>query len=69
MQIVGEAFGVDAASAEDKAKYGIKPASLSSIFDVFLTTQKKRQVRLCGCEWGFMLCVDFHVARFRQTSG
>ncbi|KAJ3218844.1 Adenylate kinase 7 [Dinochytrium kinnereticum] len=41
IQCIGEAFGVDLSDPEQQSKLSVKPASLSTIFDVFLQTQKK----------------------------
>ncbi|KAI8854405.1 hypothetical protein BC829DRAFT_379888 [Chytridium lagenaria] len=41
IQCIGEAFGVDPSDPEQQSKLSVKPASLSTIFDVFLQTQKK----------------------------
>ncbi|KAI7902452.1 uncharacterized protein BX663DRAFT_75858 [Cokeromyces recurvatus] len=40
MQCIGEAFGVDASDEEQKKLYSTKPATLLSIFDVYLKTKK-----------------------------
>lgn len=42
-QCISEAFGVDVENEGHKKQHSIKPATLSSIFEVFLKTQKKRQ--------------------------
>lgn len=41
MQCIGASFGVDLNNPQDIQDYSIKPATLSSLFDVFLDTQKK----------------------------
>ncbi|KAF9163389.1 hypothetical protein DFQ27_002916 [Actinomortierella ambigua] len=41
IQCIGEAFNVDVTDEEQAKELSIKPASLTSIFDVFLNTQKK----------------------------
>ncbi|KAJ3158331.1 hypothetical protein HK101_001358 [Irineochytrium annulatum] len=41
VQCIGEAFGFDPTDDADIAALSIKPASLTSIFDVFVNTQKK----------------------------
>jgi hypothetical protein len=43
IQSIGEAFGVDVEQEENK-KYSIKPASLVNIFEVYLNTQKKKDI-------------------------
>lgn len=40
MQCIGEAFGVDASDEAQKELYSTKPATLLSIFDVYLKTKK-----------------------------
>lgn len=42
MQCIGEAFGVDPTDAAQQAQYSTKPASLTSIFDVYLKTKSKQ---------------------------
>ncbi|KAJ3110056.1 hypothetical protein HDU96_006946 [Phlyctochytrium bullatum] len=41
IQCIGEAFGIDISDADQQKALSIKPATLTSIFDVFLQTQKK----------------------------
>ncbi|KAG0239725.1 hypothetical protein BGW41_007525 [Actinomortierella wolfii] len=41
IQCIGEAFGVDIHDEAQAKELSIKPATLTSIFDVFLNTQKK----------------------------
>ncbi|CAE6534051.1 unnamed protein product [Rhizoctonia solani] len=41
IQCIGEAFGVDPSNNEQKEKLTIKPASLQSLFDVYLKTKDK----------------------------
>lgn len=41
IQCIGEAFGVDADDEEQKSKYSTQPATLLSIFDVYLKTKSK----------------------------
>ncbi|KAF9578269.1 hypothetical protein BGW38_006024, partial [Lunasporangiospora selenospora] len=41
IQCIGEAFGVDPSDAAQAQKYSTKPATLVSIFDVFVNAQKK----------------------------
>ncbi|KAJ8083690.1 Small glutamine-rich tetratricopeptide repeat-containing protein 2 [Marasmius tenuissimus] len=41
VQCIGEAFGVDPANADQVAKLSVKPATLQSIFDVYLKTRDK----------------------------
>lgn len=41
IQCIGEAFGVDPANDGQRTKLSIKPATLPSIFDVYLKTQAK----------------------------
>jgi hypothetical protein len=41
MQCIGEAFGVDATDEAQKQQYSTKPATLLSIFDVYLKTKSK----------------------------
>ncbi|KAF9015046.1 hypothetical protein BDQ17DRAFT_1320035 [Cyathus striatus] len=41
MQCIGEAFGVDPANKEQAETLSVKPASLQSIFDVFLKTKDR----------------------------
>jgi small glutamine-rich tetratricopeptide repeat-containing protein alpha len=41
IQCIGEAFGVDPSDSEQSERLSIKPASLQSIFDVFVKTQAK----------------------------
>lgn len=41
MQCIGEAFGVDASDEEQKKQYSTQPATLLSIFDVYLKTKSK----------------------------
>lgn len=41
VQCIGEAFGVDPSDEEQSEKLSVKPASLQSIFDVFLKTRDK----------------------------
>jgi hypothetical protein len=43
MQCIGDVFGVDPTDAQQRQALSIKPASLSSLFDVFLKTQKSSQ--------------------------
>lgn len=40
MQCIGEAFGVDISNEEQQKAYSTKPATLLSIFDVYLKTKK-----------------------------
>lgn len=40
-KLVAEAFGVDPASEQDRAKYGQSSPGLQAIFDVFLKTQQR----------------------------
>ena len=42
VQCIGEAFGVDETNDEQRAQLSIKPATLKSIFDVYLKTQASR---------------------------
>ncbi|KDR84867.1 hypothetical protein GALMADRAFT_149409 [Galerina marginata CBS 339.88] len=41
IQCIGEAFGVDPSSSEQTKKLSVKPATLQSIFDVFIKTRDK----------------------------
>ncbi|KAF8649802.1 hypothetical protein AX16_005567 [Volvariella volvacea WC 439] len=41
IQCIGEAFGVDPTNSEQTEKLSIKPATLPTIFDVFLKTRSK----------------------------
>ncbi|TFK41280.1 hypothetical protein BDQ12DRAFT_600655 [Crucibulum laeve] len=41
IQCIGEAFGVDPSNQEQADKLGVKPATLQSIFDVFIKTRSK----------------------------
>ncbi|KAJ3291121.1 hypothetical protein HK104_006325 [Borealophlyctis nickersoniae] len=41
VQCIGEAFGIDLTDDSQQQQYSIKPATLPSIFDIFLATQKK----------------------------
>ncbi|KAJ1569308.1 hypothetical protein HK405_006837 [Cladochytrium tenue] len=41
IQCIGEAFGFDYANKDASGSLSVKPATLQSIFDVFLKTQKK----------------------------
>ena len=43
MQCIGECFGVDAANADHQKLYSIRPASLSSLVDVFVQAAHKKQ--------------------------
>lgn len=45
IQCIGEAFGVDINDAAQAQTYSTKPATLVSIFDVFVNAQKKLKVR------------------------
>ncbi|KZW00613.1 TPR-like protein [Exidia glandulosa HHB12029] len=42
IQCIGEAFGVDPNDAQQRSRLSIKPATLSSIFEVYLKTQASR---------------------------
>lgn len=42
IQCIGEAFGVDETNDQQRAQLSIKPATLKSIFDVYLKTQASR---------------------------
>ncbi|ORX90051.1 hypothetical protein K493DRAFT_231659 [Basidiobolus meristosporus CBS 931.73] len=49
MQCIGEAFGVDAQDETQRAMYTTKPATLTSIFDVFIKTQNRMSSKqVCG---------------------
>lgn len=41
MQCIGEAFGVDPSNRTQRERLSIKPASLKSIFDVYLKTSAR----------------------------
>ena len=41
VQCIGEAFGVDASDEAESERLSIKPASLESVFDLFLKTRDK----------------------------
>ncbi|KZT44499.1 hypothetical protein SISSUDRAFT_23850 [Sistotremastrum suecicum HHB10207 ss-3] len=41
VQCIGEAFGVDPSNKEQSDRLSIKPASLPTIFDLFLKTREK----------------------------
>jgi small glutamine-rich tetratricopeptide repeat-containing protein alpha len=41
VQCIGEAFGVDPSDEEQSEKLAVKPATLQSIFDVFIKTRDK----------------------------
>src|ERR1700732_1126815 len=41
VQCIGEAFGVDPSDSEQSESLSINPASLQTIFDVFIKTQAK----------------------------
>ncbi|KAJ3972305.1 putative stress-induced protein STI1 [Lentinula raphanica] len=41
VQCIGEAFGVDPSNAEQVSRLSVKPATLQSIFDVYLKTKEK----------------------------
>ena len=41
VQCIGEAFGVDPSNEEQTKRLSVKPATLPSIFDVFLKTREK----------------------------
>src|SRR5882757_7992912 len=41
VQCIGEAFGVDPSNKEQSQTLSVKPASLQSIFDVFIKTRDK----------------------------
>ncbi|KAJ3081928.1 hypothetical protein HK102_002029 [Quaeritorhiza haematococci] len=43
IQCIGEAFGVDPTSPDDQAAHSIKPATLLSIFDVFLNLKSQNK--------------------------
>jgi len=51
IQCIGEAFGVDLTDAVQGQTYSTKPATLVSIFDVFVNAQKKlgNKVRHQSC--------------------
>ncbi|CCO27882.1 similar to Hsc70 cochaperone SGT [Rhizoctonia solani AG-1 IB] len=51
IQCIGEAFGVDPSNTEQKEKLSIKPATLQSLFDVYLKTKDK-----VGAQVSFSLC-------------
>lgn len=42
VQCIGEAFGVDPTDSQQRSRLAIKPATLPSIFDVYLKTQASR---------------------------
>jgi hypothetical protein len=46
MQCIGEAFGVDASDEAQKELYSTKPATLLSIFDVYLKTKKSTAAKV-----------------------
>ncbi|KAI8887702.1 hypothetical protein K501DRAFT_174834 [Backusella circina FSU 941] len=46
MQCIGEAFGVDASDEAQKQQYSTKPATLTSIFDVYLKTKSKTAAKV-----------------------
>ncbi|KAG8684067.1 hypothetical protein FRC11_012661 [Ceratobasidium sp. 423] len=48
IQCIGEAFGVDPSNNEQKEKLSIKPATLQSLFDVYLKTKDKVGVQTPG---------------------
>lgn len=41
VQCIGEAFGVDPSSHEQTSRLSVKPATLQSIFDVYIKTKEK----------------------------
>ena len=41
MQCIGEAFGVDPSDDQQRQRLSIKPATLTSLFDLFLKTREK----------------------------
>ncbi|CAE6430597.1 unnamed protein product [Rhizoctonia solani] len=48
IQCIGEAFGVDPSNNEQKEKLSIKPATLNSLFDVYLKTKDKIGTQAAG---------------------
>ncbi|KAG9119538.1 hypothetical protein FRC07_005395 [Ceratobasidium sp. 392] len=48
IQCIGEAFGVDPSNQAQKDKLSIKPATLSSLFDVYLKTKDKLGPQAAG---------------------
>ena len=63
IQCIGEAFGVDLNDAAQAQAYSTKPATLVSIFDVFVNAQKKlgNKVRTLLCIRGSCapLCLSY----------
>jgi hypothetical protein len=43
VQCIGEAFGVDAADEAQRKRLSVKPATLETIFDVYMKTREKMQ--------------------------
>jgi small glutamine-rich tetratricopeptide repeat-containing protein alpha len=41
VQCIGEAFGIDPSNEDQRQRLSIKPATLQSIFDVFIKTREK----------------------------
>ncbi|KAB5593004.1 Hsc70 cochaperone (SGT) [Ceratobasidium theobromae] len=48
IQCIGEAFGVDPSNSEQRDKLSVKPATLQSIFDVYLKTKDKVGAQAAG---------------------
>jgi small glutamine-rich tetratricopeptide repeat-containing protein alpha len=43
VQCIGEAFGVDASDEATRKRLSVKPATLPTIFDVYMKTREKMQ--------------------------
>jgi hypothetical protein len=60
MQCIGEAFGVDGTDESQKQQYSTKPATLLSIFDVYLKTKSKAAPKVFFNTLFYYVCLFTH---------
>ncbi|ELU36295.1 TPR_1 domain-containing protein [Rhizoctonia solani AG-1 IA] len=68
IQCIGEAFGVDPSNTEQKEKLSIKPATLQSLFEVYLKTKDKVGAQVSLSPYAQMSCSPIYAIKDTKSA-